>query len=86
MFGRARTLPRRAAKYQYYGMAKPWFGIVLRLSTGWQTKPTATAFGPKMKPLAAWQRSMAAEMHSSFMALRKNCPMNTRKRFEGLKF
>ena len=31
-------------------------------------------------------RSMVAEMHSGFMNLRSQCPMNTRKSYEGLQF
>lgn len=43
-------------------------------------------FWPKDETARGMARSMAAEMHSSFMALRKACPMNTRKRYQGLKF
>ncbi len=41
-------------------------------------------FWPKDETARGMARSMAAEMHSGFMALRKQCPMNTRKRYEGL--
>ncbi len=43
-------------------------------------------FWPKEESARGMARSMAAEMHSSFMALRKQCPMNTRKRYSGLQF
>ena len=36
-------------------------------------------FWPKDETARGMARSMAAEMHSSFLPLRKNCPMNTRK-------
>ncbi|QJB69825.1 glutathione S-transferase family protein [Parasphingorhabdus halotolerans] len=43
-------------------------------------------FWPKDETARGMARSMAAEMHSSYMALRKQCPMNTRKKYEGLQF
>lgn len=43
-------------------------------------------FWPKDETARGMARSMVAEMHSSFMALRKTCPMNTRKQYEGLQF
>ena len=43
-------------------------------------------FWPKDEVARGMARSMAAEMHSSFMALRRECPMNTRKIYEGLTF
>jgi len=43
-------------------------------------------FWPKDDVARGMARSMAAEMHSSFMALRRACPMNTRKIFEGMSF
>ncbi len=39
-------------------------------------------FWPKDDAARGMARSMAAEMHCSFMALRRECPMNTRKSFE----
>jgi glutathione S-transferase len=39
-------------------------------------------FWPKNDAARGMARSMAAEMHSGFMALRRECPMNTRKNFE----
>jgi glutathione S-transferase len=39
-------------------------------------------FWPKDDAARGMARSMAAEMHSGFMALRRECPMNTRKIFE----
>ncbi len=33
---------------------------------------------PKDKKARAWARSVSAEMHSGFMSLRKNCPMDVR--------
>ena len=39
-------------------------------------------FWPKADDARAMARSMAAEMHSSYAALRKQCPMNVRRRFE----
>jgi glutathione S-transferase len=39
-------------------------------------------FWPKDDAARGMARSMAAEMHSGFMALRRECPMNTRKTFE----
>ena len=41
-------------------------------------------FWPKDETARGMARSMAAEMHSGFAALRKGCPMNTRKRFESV--
>ena len=38
-------------------------------------------FWPADEPARAMARSMAAEMHSSFAALRRKCPMNIRQRF-----
>lgn len=43
-------------------------------------------FWPKDETARGMARSMAAEMHSGFMGLRKQCPMNTRKTYEGLEF
>ena len=43
-------------------------------------------FWPKDETARGMARSMAAEMHSSFLALRRQCPMNTRKIYEGLSF
>ncbi|MEL6874757.1 MAG: glutathione S-transferase family protein [Pseudomonadota bacterium] len=43
-------------------------------------------FWPKDESARGMARSMAAEMHSGFMALRTQCPMNTRKRYGGLQF
>ncbi|MFA7586116.1 MAG: glutathione S-transferase family protein [Novosphingobium sp.] len=40
-------------------------------------------FWPKADDARAMARSMAAEMHSSFFALRRECPMNVRRRVEG---
>jgi glutathione S-transferase len=40
-------------------------------------------FWPKADDARAMARSMAAEMHSSFQALRTECPMNVRRRVEG---
>jgi glutathione S-transferase len=42
-------------------------------------------FWPKDDDARAMARSMAAEMHSSYAALRKQCPMNVRRRVEGAK-
>ncbi len=42
-------------------------------------------FWPKEDDARAMARSMAAEMHSSYAALRKQCPMNVRRRVEGAK-
>jgi glutathione S-transferase len=41
-------------------------------------------FWPKDEVARGMARSMAAEMHSGFMALRRECPMNTRKIFSGV--
>lgn len=41
-------------------------------------------FWPKAEDARAMARSMAAEMHSGYAALRRQCPMNIRRRFEGL--
>lgn len=43
-------------------------------------------FWPKDETARGMARSMAAEMHSGFMALRKQCPMNTRKTYSSLSF
>lgn len=40
-------------------------------------------FWPKADDARAMARSMAAEMHSAFQALRTECPMNVRRRVEG---
>ena len=40
-------------------------------------------FWPKEDAARAMARSMVAEMHSSFLALRSQCPMNVRRRVEG---
>jgi glutathione S-transferase len=39
-------------------------------------------FWPKDDPARAMARSMVAEMHSSYLALRRQCPMNIRRRVE----
>jgi len=39
-------------------------------------------FWPKPDDARAMARSMVAEMHSSYLALRRQCPMNMRRRFE----
>lgn len=39
-------------------------------------------FWPKADDARAMARSMVAEMHSSYMALRRECPMNIRRRVE----
>jgi glutathione S-transferase len=38
-------------------------------------------FWPKEEAARAMARAMVAEMHSSYLALRRQCPMNVRKRF-----
>ncbi len=43
-------------------------------------------FWPKADDARAMARSMVAEMHSSYMALRRSCPMNVRARVEGVEF
>lgn len=40
-------------------------------------------FWPKADDARAMARSMVAEMHSSYAALRSECPMNVRRRIEG---
>jgi glutathione S-transferase len=45
------------------------------------SKTGGTRFWPRDPAALALARSMAAEMHSSYVPLRKACPMNTRKRF-----
>jgi glutathione S-transferase len=40
-------------------------------------------FWPKQDDARAMARSMVAEMHSSYQALRSQCPMNIRRRVEG---
>ena len=40
-------------------------------------------FWPKADDARAMARSMVAEMHSLFLALREQCPMNVRRRVEG---
>jgi glutathione S-transferase len=40
-------------------------------------------FWPKADDARAMARSMAAEMHSGFAALRRECPMNIRRKVEG---
>jgi glutathione S-transferase len=41
-------------------------------------------FWPKDDTARGMARSMVAEMHSSYMSLRRDCPMNMRKRFDGV--
>ena len=41
-------------------------------------------FWPKDEPARAMARSMVAEMHSSYLALRRQLPMNVRRRIEGV--
>lgn len=41
-------------------------------------------FWPKDDAARGMARAMVAEMHSSYQALRVECPMNVRKRFDGL--
>ncbi|MGH6786570.1 MAG: glutathione S-transferase family protein [Novosphingobium sp.] len=41
-------------------------------------------FWPKPDDARAMARSLAAEMHAGFAALRRECPMNIRRRVEGL--
>ncbi|WP_296677128.1 glutathione S-transferase family protein [Novosphingobium sp.] len=40
-------------------------------------------FWPKGDAARAMARSMVAEMHSSYLALRRECPLNVRRRVEG---
>jgi glutathione S-transferase len=42
-------------------------------------------FWPKDDAARGMARSMVAEMHSSYIALRRECPMNIRARFDGAK-
>lgn len=42
-------------------------------------------FWPKADDARAMARSMVAEMHSSYLPLRRACPMNVRARVEGVK-
>ena len=41
-------------------------------------------FWPKEDAARAMARAMVAEMHSGYMALRRECPMNVRRRVEGV--
>lgn len=41
-------------------------------------------FWPKDDEARGMARSMVAEMHSSYLALRRTCPMNMRRRYDGL--
>jgi glutathione S-transferase len=41
-------------------------------------------FWPKDDAARGMARSMVAEMHSSFLSLRRTCPMNIRSRHEGV--
>lgn len=41
-------------------------------------------FWPKNDTARGMARSMVAEMHSSFLPLRRHCPMNMRVRYEGI--
>jgi glutathione S-transferase len=41
-------------------------------------------FWPKEEAARAMARSMVAEMHSSYLALRRECPMNIRRRMENV--
>jgi glutathione S-transferase len=42
-------------------------------------------FWPRQEVARGMARSMAAEMHSGYLALRRECPMNTRKKFTNVK-
>jgi glutathione S-transferase len=42
-------------------------------------------FWPKPDDARGMARSMVAEMHSGYLALRRQCPVNIRKRIEGIK-
>jgi glutathione S-transferase len=42
-------------------------------------------FWPKSDDARGMARSMVAEMHSGYLALRRQCPVNIRKRVEGIK-
>lgn len=42
-------------------------------------------YWPKDETARGMARSMVAEMHSGYLSLRKECPMNVRTRFEGAK-
>lgn len=42
-------------------------------------------FWPKPDDARGMARSMVAEMHSGYLALRRQCPVNIRKRVEGIK-
>jgi glutathione S-transferase len=41
-------------------------------------------FWPKADDARGMARAMVAEMHSSYLALRRQCPMNVRKRVQGI--
>lgn len=41
-------------------------------------------YWPKDNVARGMARSLCAEMHSGYMALRRECPMNTRKKFENI--
>ena len=41
-------------------------------------------FWPKNDTARGMARSMVGEMHSAYLALRRECPMNMRKRFDGV--
>ncbi len=41
-------------------------------------------FWPKADDARAMARSMVAETHSSYLSLRRQCPMNIRRQFEGI--
>ena len=41
-------------------------------------------FWPKPDDARAMARSMVAEMHAGYLALRRQCPMNIRRQFEGV--
>ncbi|MEO9461493.1 MAG: glutathione S-transferase family protein [Marinomonas sp.] len=43
-------------------------------------------FWPKDEGTRGMARAMVAEMHSSYGSLRSECPMNTRRKFEGAQF
>jgi len=43
-------------------------------------------FWPKQAAARGMARSMVAEMHSSYLPLRRALPMNIRRRFEGMRF
>ena len=74
----------RPARSRCCGTATWWCGISLAILEYLADKVGRDRFWPKDDAARGMARAMVAEMHSSYLALRRLCPMNIRKRVDGL--